>query len=272
MCNIIEPLLSKDFIYDSFANQTGKGTHKAIKRFKHFIRKMYTESNIVRGGQSKLFEVGSAGYALKADIRHYFDTIDHEVLLQIITRKIKDKHVILLIKIILENHKSDIPGKGMPIGNLTSQFFANVYLNELDWFVKHTLKVKYYIRYVDDFVILHRDKQILEEWKEQIDIFMKSTLRVNLHPEKTSIIPLGKGITFLGFRVFHNSILLKKSNVRRIWRRLGKLKQKYDKGGMSMEEARCSLEGWLAYAEFANTYNLRSKVLLRFYELFSHKF
>jgi len=181
--------------------------------------------------------------------------------MEILSCSIKDRDVIWLIKLILANHDSEIPGKGMPLGNLTSQFFANVYLNELDQFVKHDLKAKYYIRYVDDFVIFHRDKPVLQNWKLQIDDFLKRSLKLQLHPEKSSIISLNRGITLLGFRIFHDYRLLKKSNAKRIWKRLGAFKQKYDAGRMSQEQIARSLKGWVAYAKFANTYNLRARVI-----------
>lgn len=201
--------------------------------------------------------------------------------------KVEDKHVIWLIKRILENHKTpnagnkhelqfmmhlercDVQVRGMPLGNLTSQFFANVYLHELDLFVKHKLKAKYYIRYVDDFVILHRDRKVLEKWKDEIDNFLKEKLKIELHPEKSRIIPLSKGITFLGFRIFSDYRLLKKSNTSRIWKRLKRFKHEYDKGEISRKEVVRSLEGWLAYSEFANAYKFRKRVVVRFNELFN---
>jgi hypothetical protein len=226
---------------------------------------------------------------LKADIRHYFDTVEHGILLGIIGRKVKDGHAIWLIRKILENHKTGNGkpgwrkpegfcqlsqqryGTGMPIGNLTSQFFANVYLNELDYFVKHGLGAKCYIRYVDDFVILHKDRKVLERWKQKIDGFLKETLKIELHPEKTGIVPLGNGITLLGFRVFRHFRLLKKSNARRIWGRLERFKEKYDAGEMRRKDVVRSLEGWLAYAKFANSYKLRKKVVARFNGLFGSR-
>lgn len=193
--------------------------------------------------------------------------IDHKVLLEIIRRKIKDRNLIWLIEAILKNHRAQTIGKGMPLGNLTSQFFANVYLNDLDQFIKHELKIKCYIRYVDDFIILHEDEKQLEKWEYEIDNFLKNRLKVELHPDKSKIILLKRGITFLGFRVFYHYRLLKKSNVRRIWKRLEKFKSKHDKNEMAIEEARRSLEGWIAYAKFANTYHFRERVLARFNEL-----
>lgn len=157
----------------------------------------------------------------------------------------------------------------MPLGNLTSQFFANVYLDELDRFIKHDLKAKCYIRYVDDFVILHQDKEVLEKWKEEIDLFLGQSLDLELHPEKSMIIPLRKGIALLGFRIFFHFRLLKKSNARRIWKRLGAFRQMHEKGEMSRTEIVQSLEGWLAYAEFADAYKFRRNVSAGFFALFS---
>jgi hypothetical protein len=210
----------------------------------------------------------TTGFALKADVRHYFDTVDHKILMGILERNIKDRDVIWLIKLILSNHDSEIAGKGMPLGNLTSQFFANVYLNELDQFVKHKLKAKYYIRYVDDFVIFHKDKLTLEKWKMQIDSFLRYNLKLQLHPEKSSIIPINRGITLLGFRIFRRYRLLKKSNAKRIWKRLDAFKKKYDEDKMSQEQIVRSLDGWITYAKFANTYNFRNEVIKKAAELF----
>ena len=166
-CNIIEPIFDKRFIHDSYANRKGKGTLKAIQRFDEFKRKV-TKNNT------------RIGYVLKADIYHYFDEVGQNILLKVIKKRIKDRKVIWLIKKILDNHSVQTTGKGMPLGNLTSQFFANLYLNELDQFVKHTLRAKYYIRYVDDFVILHEKQQQLVVWKLAIDLFLKETLKLYL--------------------------------------------------------------------------------------------
>lgn len=176
-----------------------------------------------------------------------------------------------LIGTILKNHNTKIENKGLPLGNLTSQFFANLYLNGFDHFVKEQLRTDYYLRYVDDFVILHISKTVLLTWQETIRHFLTKNLELEIHPEKSRIIPLRRGVTLLGFRVFSGHKLLKKSNSRRIWKRLNKMKQKYDKGEMSRVEVVRSLEGWLAYAEFANTYNFRKKVVAKFNQLFSKR-
>ncbi len=179
LCNIIDPIFDKTFIYDSYANRKGKGSLKALERFDYFNR-IISNKNSVKV------------YALKSDVKHYFETVSHETLIKIIRKKIRDKKVIWLINQILNNYNSEINGIGMPLGNLTSQFFANIYLNELDKFVKHKLKAKYYIRYVDDFTILDTNKELLEDYKLQIDEFLR-TINLELHPDKSKVVQCGGG-------------------------------------------------------------------------------
>jgi hypothetical protein len=146
----------------------------------------------------------------------------------------------------------------MPLGNLTSQFFANVYLNELDQFVKHILKIKYYIRYVDDFIILHESKAQLEIWKTQIDVFLREKLKLELHQQKSKIILIKKGIDFVGFRHFKNYRLLRKRNIRNI-----KIKiNRFNEGITDKNKFIETLQGWNAYASWANSYHLRRKDLI----------
>ena len=143
----------------------------------------------------------------------------------------------------------------MPIGNLTSQFFANIYLNELDQFVKHKLKAKYYIRYVDDFVILNPSKQQLVNWYKEINDFLKEKLKIELHPQKSKVISLSQGIDFLGFRNFWNYKLLRKRNIRKMQKKI----TDYKSGDKSFSSVFDSYQGWQAYTKWANTYNLREK-------------
>src|SRR3990167_7615112 len=149
----------------------------------------------------------------------------------------------------------------MPLGNLTSQFFANVYLNELDYFVKHKLRAKYYIRYVDDFVLLHNSKTQLEEWKEKIDIFLKKELKLELHKDKSKIISLSKGVDFVGFRNFYYSKLLRKRNIKNILFKI----QLHKKGEISKEKMLEIFQGFNAYAKWADSYMLRKEVVKRIY-------
>jgi len=241
LCNIIEPILDKSFIYDSCANRKGKGNLFAMKRFDSFKRKVTNNLH-------------SSAFCFKADIKHYFQEIEREILLNILKRKIKDEKTINLIKLILDNFDSK---KGMPLGNLTSQFFANVYLNELDFFVKQRLKVKYYIRYVDDFIILSSSKERLIIWKEHINNFLKENLKLELHSEKSKIGALHKGIDFVGFIIFYKFKLLRKRNFRKIKYRIKQLNEKE----IAKDKFDESLNGWLAYTKWANCFNLRKELI-----------
>lgn len=152
LVRVIEPIFDKTFIHDSCANRKGRGTLFAVKQFDKYKRK------VSHNGERNGWFNGVRGYCFKADIKHYFQEIDHEILLSIIKRKITDEKTLWLTGQILQNN-TNTKAKGMPLGNLTSQIFANIYLNELDQFVKHKLKAKFYIRYVDDFVLLSASKQ-----------------------------------------------------------------------------------------------------------------
>ena len=145
----------------------------------------------------------------------------------------------------------------MPLGNLTSQFFANVYLNELDQFVKHTLKAKYYLRYVDDFTILHSSRSQLEQWKKDIDKFLQEKLKIQLHPEKSRIISLAQGVDFVGFRNFYHYKLLRKRNIRTMQRKI----QLLNEGKITYEKFFQIFQGWDAYAKWANNHSVVKNIL-----------
>ncbi|MFA5060830.1 MAG: reverse transcriptase/maturase family protein [Candidatus Pacearchaeota archaeon] len=247
----IEPIFDKSFIYDSCANRIGKGNLFALRRLELFEKKVTCN-------------LRNEAFCLKADIRHYFEEINHDILLNVIQRKIVDEKVMWLIKQIISNTPGSFGGgkagftkKGMPLGNLTSQFFANIYLNELDHFVKHNLKTKYYIRYVDDFVILHENKEQLKIWKKEIEVFLKEKLKLELHPDKSKIISLSKGVDFVGFRNFYHYRLLRKRNIRKI---LAKIKGCKD-GKISKDKLLESFNGWNAYARWADSFKLRKEII-----------
>ena len=245
LVGVIEPIFDKGFIYDSCANRIGKGNLFALKRFDLFKRKVTCN-------------LRKEAFCFKADIKHYFQEVDHKILIEIIRRKIIDEKVIWLIKKILENGTNFgwQTKKGMPLGNLTSQFFANVYLNELDYFVKHILKAKYYLRYVDDFVILHESREQLELWKSEIDKFLREKLKLELHPEKSKIIFLSRGVDFVGFRNFYHHRLLRKRNIKSIYLKI----ERFKLGQISYEKLLESFQGWNAYAKWADSFRLRKEI------------
>ena len=255
VCNIIEPFFEKSFITDSYANRKGKGTFKAIERFEYFARK------VSRG-------FTRTSYVLKADIRHYFDTVDHKILCSILEKKIKDKKAMWLIKVILKNHKTQRQGKGMPLGNLTSQFFANVFLNELDQFVKHKLKAEHYIRYVDDFVILHHNKNILYDFKKEIESFCTKSLALQLHPDKSKVLNLENGVGFLGFRLYQHHKRIKKKNVKRFEKKMIRQRKWFNQEKIAREKIVESFEGWLAHVSHANTFKYRKHLVRMFNSFF----
>ncbi len=265
LINIIGPIFEKIFIYDSYASRIDKGTHNAVTRFDYFKRRVSKNGKIVRsGGGANGNSV--EGYVLKCDIKHYFETVDHEILVNLIRKKIKDEKVIWLIRQILNNFDDSTEGKGMPLGNYTSQFFANVYLNELDYFVKHILKAKYYIRYVDDFVILHKRKKILEIYKDRVNRYLKC-LELELHPEKSKTIPLRNGVSFLGYRIFYHHKMLRKRNMSSFQKKFDKKIKMCKEGIITKEMLIESLQGWIGYAKWASTYNFRRKILKKVEEL-----
>ena len=158
----------------------------------------------------------------------------------------------------------------MPLGNLTSQFFANVFLNELDQFVKHKLKAKFYIRYVDDFVILHNDKQTLEAYKEKINNFLK-TIKLELHPDKSKIITLNNGVAILGYRVFYYYKLLRKSNLRKSQRKIKEKINLVKNDILPYDSLLDAINGWFGYAMWANTYKLRKNLMKEIDKIFCNR-
>ena len=217
---VLYPIFDKGFIFDTYSCRNDKGSHKAIYRFEYFARKV-----------SKNYS--NACFVLKCDVRRFFDSIDHEVLKGLIRAKIKDEDTMWLLNDIIDSFGENreytedsqisfdfLKPKGTPIGNLTSQLFANIYLDELDQFVKHKLKIKYYIRYCDDFVILSRDKEYLGKVKENIREFLGTNLRLTLHKDKVTIRKLGQGVDFLGYITVPHFRVLRAKTKRRVIKRV----------------------------------------------------
>jgi RNA-directed DNA polymerase len=198
---VLYPIFDKHFIYDSYSCRVRKGTHRAVNRLKKFLAQ-------ASGNDSRLI------YTLKCDVKKFFDSIDQNILLEIICQRIHNEHAIqILCKIIGSFEKS--PNIGLPLGNVTSQLFANIYLNELDQFVKHRLKEKYYLRYCDDFIILGHNPETLKETTKQVDNFLQTHLKLYLHPNKIIIRKYRQGIDFLGYVILpHHRALRTKTKLR----------------------------------------------------------
>lgn len=203
--NIIEPYFEKHFIYDSFSCRIGKGTHAAVERLRSFLR-----STSLNGTRTV--------YALKCDVRQFFASVNHQILLDLVGKRIGDAQTIALIQGVVESFEVSA-GKGIPLGNLTSQLFANVYLHELDWYVKQKMRIRHYVRYCDDFVILTDSHAKATALAKEIDEFVRNCLDLSLHPNKVSVRTWEQGVDFLGYVLLpHATILRPKTKRRAIWR------------------------------------------------------
>ena len=236
--NIIEPIFEKRFVFHSYACRKDKGAHAASDTLSRWLYNLQIKQ-------------GKKIYAIKADIHHYFQSIDHEVLKQEVRRYISDKAVLKLLDHIIDHNGIYPDGVGIPVGNLTSQLFANVYLNILDHYIKHNLHVHYYIRYMDDFIILGEDPAELKELLRQIDAFIEERLRLHLNP-KTTIIAAKNGVDFVGYRHFPAFRILRKGATRRI----KKLLHAFETGEVDEELFDRSIESRIGHAKHADTFNL----------------
>lgn len=242
--DIIEPVIDETFIHDSYACRQDKGTHKAVGRAQSFLR-------VNR-------------YCFHGDVKKYFFSINRCILKEILRERIEDRDLLWLLNEIVDSalEISDDKGsvKGLPIGNLTSQFFANLYLNELDRFIKFNLKQRYYLRYMDDFLVFSSDRNELTELKGKIRRFLKDKLELNLHEGKSQIFKTEGGIKFLGFRIYGNYRRLVSDNARRFKKRLKKfaflLRYHKIKLGEVCDSVRC----WTAHSRYANTKKLRLNI------------
>ncbi len=224
-------VFDKNFIFDSYSSRNGKGTHKGVERLEKFTRK--TSENHK-----------SSAFALKCDIRKFFDSIDHKILLELISRKISDRKILDLIEKIISSFET-LPGKGLPLGNVTSQLFANIYLNELDQFAKHELKVKFYARYCDDFVIIDKSLQKLQLYLEKLKNFCQKTLLLEIHPKKIIFRKIHPGADFLGMVILPFRKILRTKTKRRMLRRIAKIKEEFEEGNIDIGRIESPVQSYL---------------------------
>lgn len=252
------PIYDRLFIEDSYACRKSKGSHRAADRLQYWMRQVDRKP-------------GPRWYYLKLDISKYFYRVNHEKLLEILARRVKDPDMMDFIRRVVNSRAEPFglpPGRtpentppeewlydvGMPIGNLTSQLFANIYLNELDQHCKHILKIHYYVRYQDDVIILGPDAATLHEWKNAIEIFLREELALDLN-NKTSIRPIRQGVEFVGVRIWPTHMKLRKSTTRRIKREVRKISALYAAGDMTKEafgRRVASIRGLLKHTECAS--------------------
>lgn len=237
-------IFDKHFIYDSYSSRIGKGTHRGVLRLMKACRKI-----------SRNWKIET--YVLKCDIRKFFDSIDHAILRQLIIQKVSDKEALLLIDVIFESFQKE-KGKGLPLGNVTSQLFANIYLNELDQFVKHQLKAKHYFRYCDDFVIVHTDRRYLEWMIGVIRDFLCEKLLLELHPNKVEIRKVNQGIDFLGYIVLPRTTVIRSSTKKRIIRKLYSARNQFSSGELSNEKLKAISASYRGVLTHCRSRRLRS--------------
>jgi retron-type reverse transcriptase len=252
LCNIIIPLLEPSFILNSYANRIGFGTHKALRQFAKYAR--------------------SSRYVLQCDIKKYFPSIDRPILKSMILKKIKCPDTLWLIDLILDNSNNfqinrpyQLEGnafepmtetKGLPIGNLTSQFFANLYLNDFDHFIKENLKAKKYLRYVDDFALFSNDLAFLKDARVEIHAYLAS-LKLEIHPIKSQLFATKEGASFVGFRVLPHSIRVRSRSIQFTKRRIKHYR-------LDKIKLRQSIDSWDSHLRHGDTWRLRKKLFRAF--------
>ncbi len=259
LCGVIEPRFERSFIGDSYANRVGKGTHRAVDRLQQFAR--------------------LHRYVLRLDVRQHFPSIDHAILKDLLWRRIPEPGIRDLIRHIVASgdgiHAEQVPAaffdgddllaqcrpRGLPIGNLTSQFWSNCFLDPLDQFVKRTLRCGPYLRYVDDFALFHDDKVVLREWGVAVQDFLARRLRLRVHDNTAQVQACAAGIPWLGFVVYPDHQRVKSRKVVAATRRLRASHAAWQRGDISFGEFDATVQGWINHVGQADTWGLRRHVL-----------
>ncbi len=258
----LNPIFEPTYIPYSFSCRLGKGTHKGVEVLGWILRA------VSQNGTQPC-------YALKCDVRKFFDSIDHDILLSILEKRIIDPDTRWLIREIIESYEAagyrerererereskNAPRKGLPIGNLTSQLFANIYMNEFDQFMKHDLHIKHYVRYTDDFLIIGNDLTKLDILLQPIQNFLRDRLNLELHPDKVEMRRYSKGVDFLGYVAFPYFRLLRKKTEKRMRRKLGDIISGYKRDLVTKERAEASFNSYLGMLSHADAYRLSEKL------------
>jgi len=245
LISVIEPIWERRFIHHSYACRPGRGMHKGSTQAQQWLREVQRQH-------------GTA-YCLKADVSKYFASIDQDVLGGILSRKIACQPTLNLCKNIMASWP-----QGLPIGNLTSQLWANIYLHELDAMVKHELRIHRYIRYMDDFVIIHHDKSYLKAVLNTITEFLNNALKLRLN-NKTQIFPVsqnnGRALDFLGYRTWPTHKRIRKDSVKRMNKKMKKMARLYATGDIDHDYIKRRIVSWVGHAQYADSYRIRNKVL-----------
>lgn len=248
--NVLIPFFENRLIYDNCACRNGKGTQFGVDRLSSFMRQHY-----------RIY--GAKGWILKADIRKYFPSVDHEALLKRLRRVLADPDIMSLIEMIVNSWNGDV-GHGLPMGNMTSQLFALYYLDPVDRLAKERLKIKHYTRYMDDMILLHPDKEYLKECLRQIRELCRDELKLELN-QKTNIFPIKNGVDYLGWHFYLTNTgkvvrKLRQSNKRRLKRKIKVMKRDYARGKIDFEAVKRSFVSYNGHLIHGHTYGLRTKI------------
>jgi retron-type reverse transcriptase len=247
LVQIIEPIFEKRFVNDNFACRVGRGTHAAMRHLFHCAQLAK--------------RTWGSYYVLKCDVTKFFPSVNHDVLKRIVRRSIRDKRILRLIDVIIQSYESSgQDGTGIPIGALTSQLFANAYLDPMDHYLKETCQVRFYARYMDDFVILHADKAYLHDLLGKIEALLNNELSIHLNP-KTGIFPGKHGIDFCGYRIWPTHIKPRKRTVKRAKKRLRKMAALYKTNPKILEHAKASMMSFFGYIKHCSGLKTTKSIL-----------
>jgi len=244
-------LFDATFIFDSYSCRIGKGTHRAVRRLHQFFNEASTNNT-------------KNCWVLKCDVKKFFDSIDQDILLGLISKKVQDCEARWLIEEIIKSFP-----RGLPLGNITSQLFANVYLNSLDQYIKHVLKASHYIRYCDDFVILHTNKHYLENLVLKINNFLQEQLALTLHPGKITLQPYRRGVDFLGYVSFPSHTVLRVRTKKRMFRKITQKILSYKSGQITKESFHQTMYSYLGMLVHCKAHKVMNElvVLLKVYKV-----
>lgn len=245
--NVLKEVYNPCFIYDSYACIDEKGTHKCVDRISKFMRKAK-------------WQYGESAYIIKIDIKKFFYTMDRNILKGILRKKIRCKKTLWLLDKIIDS-ASSIDELGLPLGNTLSQLCANIYMNELDQYCKRKLGLKYYIRYVDDILVIVKDKEEAKPILNLITTFLNEKLHLKINKKKTKTFPINQGINTIGFKIHATHRLLRTECKKKIKRKTKVLGIKLIEGRTTVRKVEQILNSWLGHAKHGSTYNFIIKLL-----------
>jgi RNA-directed DNA polymerase len=239
LMNVLAPVLEKRFYHHSYACRPGKGVHKAVDQYQHWAQR-YT-------------------YVMKVDVARYFPSIHHEVLRGQLECIVKCRPTLALLEAIIDNGPAEVPGVGLPIGNLTSQYFANLYLNDIDYWLKQELGVPAYLRYVDDLVLLADSKACLWGYRDQLHKQLVE-LGLSLHPSKQQVMLTHERVDMLGYNASRERRWLRNDNGYRFQRKYKKLLLGLQQGHITFAEVQSRVASWIGHAQHGETQGLRQRL------------